>query len=570
MGKIMNTRKLFLLAAMLSASVGLSGCQSAPPRGENPLAEANRYIKEGISSQRAEVQPPKEVEDALLPPVSVDTAPLEKIAEQRFDINVSEVPAREFFMGLVAGTAFNIVVHPQVTGSVSLNLKGVTIPDVMEISRNVFGYEFTRTAYGFQVLPARLRSHIYYVNYLNIVRSGASQTRVSSGQVSQTGRGASSGDGSETNTADAVTGTEINTVQPETTFWTELHASIQAILGGAPGSSVVVNPQSGVVVVRAMPQELREIGEYLDAIQDVASRQVIIEAKIVEVELNDGFQSGINWSAMLQKGSKSITASQVGGGTVFANGQSGTMGNAGNLDPSNYTPVSGTEAQAFGGVFSLALNLNDFTAFIELLETQGNVQVLSSPRVSTLNNQKAVIKVGADEFFVTDISSTTVTGTTTTTTPSVELTPFFSGIALDVTPQISAEGYVTLHVHPSVSEVEDQQKTVTVGDTTQQLPLAFSTVRESDSVVRAKSGQVIVIGGLMQNGIREEDASSPLLNMLPYVGPFLRHTRETALKTELVILLRPIVVDDSRTWAESLSGISQRLGAMRRVMREQP
>ncbi len=108
------------------------------------------------------------------------------------------------------------------------------------------------------------------------------------------------------------------------------------------------------------------------------------------------------------------------------------------------------------------MTFNDFAAFIELLETQGDVQVLSSPRIATINNQKAVIKVGSDEFFVTDISSTTVTGTATTTSPDITLTPFFSGIALDVTPQIDAGGRVTLHVHPTISQVTDQQKTITV------------------------------------------------------------------------------------------------------------
>ena len=125
------------------------------------------------------------------------------------------------------------------------------------------------------------------------------------------------------------------------------------------------------------------------------------------------------------------------------------------------------------------------------------MNVLSSPRIATMNNQKAVIKVGTDEFFVTDISSTTVTGAATTTSPSIELTPFFSGVALDVTPQISEQGEITLHVHPSVSRVEDQIKSIEFGtdDTTLTVPLARSTVREADSIVRARNGQVVVIGG---------------------------------------------------------------------------
>jgi len=197
-----------------------------------------------------------------------------------------------------------------------------------------------------------------------------------------------------------------------------------------------------------------------------------------------------------------------------------------------------------------------------MLESQGNVQVLSSPRISTLNNQKAVIKVGNDEFFVTGISTTTTTGTATTTTPEITLTPFFSGIALDVTPQIDQNGGVTLHVHPSVSRVTDQQKVIQVGGTTQNLPLAKSTVRESDSIVFAHSGQLVVIGGLMQDSRSEKVASTPMLGDLPVIGQFFRQTRQGASKSELVLLLRPTVVDGSAGWNHQISGSANRLNKL--------
>lgn len=554
------------IALATAGLAALTACQTNPARGtDTPLSEAQQTIEAGIRAHRNVQPPPPEVQQALLRPQTPAPKPRPQRSEQRYDINVNNVPANDFFMGLVEGTPYNMVVHPQVEGNISLNLKRLTVPQILDIARDAYGYEYRRTAYGFQVLPARLRSHIFRVNYLNVQRSGSSQTRVSSGQVSQVER-RSSDEQENQNGNTVVTGTEINTVQPETTFWSELRNSIAAILGGAPGRSVVVNPQSGVVVVRAMPQELREIREYLEATQAITSRQVILEAKIVEVELKSGFQSGINWSAMFKSGSKTATVTQTGGGTVFGdNGVAGTAGNTGDLNPASPDPILATAAAAFGGVFSVALNLNDVTAFLELLKSQGNVQVLSSPRVSTLNNQKAVIKVGSDEFFVTDISSTTVTGTTTTTTPSVELTPFFSGIALDVTPQISEEGDVILHVHPSVSEVEDQQKSVTIGNTTQQIPLAFSTVRESDSVVRARSGQLVVIGGLMRNQVRDEQAAPPVLGDLPYVGGLFQHNREVARKTELVILLRPLVVAGPESWAESLSRAGEGLSRLQRA-----
>ena len=204
-------------------------------------------------------------------------------------------------------------------------------------------------------------------------------------------------------------------------------------------------------------------------------------------------------------------------------------------------------------MFSVAINSGNFNTFIELLQLQGNVQVLSSPRIATLNNQKALIKVGTDEFFVTDVSNTTTVGTTTNTSnPSVELTPFFSGIALDVTPQISESGIVTLHIHPSVSQVVDQEKTIEIAGFTQTLPLALSTVRESDSIVRAQNGQVVVVGGLMLDSLDDDHAKPPLLGDIPGLGELFRHNRRRSLKSELVILLRPIVVQDQGEWVDAL------------------
>lgn len=554
----------------------LSSCQSQQPR-QDVLNEIEKVVEESIAANNQQEAVPDNVSNALIPTIQLSSAEVLNIEdEQKFDISVNNVPADQFFLSLVDGTHFNMVVHPEVTGTITLNLRNVTVPEVMEASREVYGFEFVSTSYGFNVLPARLQARIYQINYLNIIRKGSSQTLVSSGSLTESsgGRDSENKAGATSGTASsrrAVLGTEITTIQPETSFWQELQDSVNAIVGAGEGRSVVVNPQSGVVVVRALPTELREVESFLTATQLIVQRQVIIEAKILEVRLNDGFQSGINWSLLSKPGNNSITASTTGGGSVLVNesGVSGIAGNTGTLNPrgpeaisgpatniatNNLVPIDGAITSAFGGVFSLALNLGDFTSFIELLKTQGNVQVLSSPRVATMNNQKAVIKVGTDEFFVTDISTTTTLGASTTNvSPNVTLTPFFSGIALDVTPQISAMGYVTLHIHPSVSEVVDQQKTVVIGNVAQQIPLALSTVRESDSIVRAKSGQVIVLGGLMQDRVEDLDAGTPGLSDIPLIGNLFKHKKRALVKSELVILLKPTVVDDSSQWNSVLS-----------------
>jgi MSHA biogenesis protein MshL len=180
-----------------------------------------------------------------------------------------------------------------------------------------------------------------------------------------------------------------------------------------------------------------------------------------------------------------------------------------------------------------------------LLDTQGRTRVLSSPRVSTLHNQKAVIKAGSDEFFVTGVKSDTTTGTSTTTSLNVELTPFFSGVALDVTPQVSDDGTVLLHIHPTVSEVTDQSKRVDFGGGSSNLPLAYSQIRESDSVVRAHSGQLIVIGGLMRETRKREDYKTPVLGDVPVLGKLFKSQRDQSRTVELVLLLRPLVPTDA-------------------------
>lgn len=564
-----NMIKHGVVAASMAALVMLVGCTASAPTQSAATAEIQATLQEGVASNSVEQTTPQAVADALLPPVNIGVPAVAEAVEPRFDIGVDKAPARAFFMGLVEGTDYNMVVHPQVGGQISLKLKDVSIPEVMAVMRDVYGYEYELKNRVYQVLPRRLQSRIFQVNYLNVIRTGSSRTRVSSGQVSQPSA-ASTSSGSDSNnnsnsssSSDAVTGetsgSEVET-ESESDLWTELQAALIAIVGNGEGRTVITNPQSGVVVVRAMPSELRDVARFLGATQDVIERQVILEAKILEVELNDGFRSGINWSALGRPGTgKTVTIGQTGGGSFFDNGVSEIAGNTGVLDPSGLSQIQGTDSSAFGGVFSVALNLKDFTAFIELLETQGNVQVLSSPRVSTVNNQKAVIKVGNDEFFVTSVTNeTTTSGGAQTTAPSVTLTPFFSGIALDVIPQIDENDNVILHIHPTVSEVAEQVKNFTIGGEVQSLPLARSSVRESDSIVRAKSNQIIVIGGLMQTSVSDDVAAPPVLGSLPIVGSLFSHKQQVGRKSELVILMRPIVVNSPATWRNTIQQSVQR------------
>lgn len=565
--------KNFLRLALIACTFIIGACAHQPDRQTQTADLIDAALAEGVTAPlpgKAVEKPPESVTSALLPSINLDLPGSSGIdVEPRFDIKVNRANARQFFMGLVEDTPYNLVMHPKVKGNITLDLKNVTVKEVMEVVRTVYGYEYELNKTGFQVFPNVMATRIFKVNYLDITRSGESQMRVSSGQVTQV---QSQGINNNTNSTSrpsrqSLPGSRISTTS-KSNFWEELQQALVVIVGSREGSSVVVSPQSGIVVVRAMPGELRTVEKFLSTTQNIIQRQVIIEAKILEVELSDGFQSGINWAA-LNAGSTRALAGQVGGGSIFSgSGTTSLSGNTGLLDPSDLSQVVGTATSAFGGVFTLALNIgNDFSAFIELLKTQGNVQVLSSPQISTLNNQKAVIKVGTDEFFVTDVDTSTNTSSSTSTTQNnVELTPFFSGVALDVIPQISEEGDIILHVHPTVSTVTEEVKNISVSSTsTLSIPLAVSSIRESDSIIRAKDGQVVVIGGLMQNSVSEEVASVPLLGDLPLIGGLFRHTKKVNIKSELVILLRPIIVKNGQQWSHSIQRSRDRMRHMQAI-----
>ena len=482
-------------------------------------------------------------------------------AAPRYDFQVEDAPARAFFEGLVVGTPVNMLVHPDVKGRVSLSLKQVTLVEALEAARDLYGYDYRAMGNGYVIMAPAAQTRVFQLNYLDMQRVGVSRTRVSSGQVTQgsssTNAGSGASDDEKTQTS-STTGTAVLT-RNESDFWKGIETDIAALVSGDAKNGVVINRQSGVVVVRAFPDELRAVSDYLRKTQSTITRQVVLEAKVIEVELNSGFQAGINWTALVTKGNKTSAFGQGNPPGGFDSNPFSPTGNNVVVAPGN--PVLGQVVDALGGAFTFAFDSTDFSAFIELLDAQGRTRVLSSPRVSTLHTQKAIIKAGSDEFFVTGVSSDTTTGTSTTTSLDVELTPFFSGVALDVTPQISDDGTVLMHIHPTVSDVSDQTKRISFGGSSSDLPLAVSQIRESDSVVRAHSGQVIVIGGLMRETRRRDDYKTPFLGNIPGVGNLFKSKRDQSTTVELVLLLRPVIVEDG-DWDQMVRESAERTAAL--------
>ena len=476
-----------------------------------------------------------------------------------FHVSVNEVDAREFFMGLVVDSNENMVVHPGVKGTISLELKNVTVPQVLDAVQKVYGYDYKISDIGYEVYPATTQTKTFKIDRLDLIREGKSNTYVSSGQtnVSSSGYGnqgtqnmGQSTNNSQPNTNqfnnninnNRTSGSSITTTT-QTDFWKELNEALHTLISVDPEATIVINKQSGVVIARAKPMQLREIENFLGATQNNISRQVILEAKILEVVLNDSHQDGVEWKSIIREGLQ--------------------------IAPVMTNPA----AAAAGRIFTLAsqsgsFRAGDFTAVVTLLETQGKTNVLSSPRISTLNNQQAIIKVGKDETFVTGIAPGIVVSSGiaggAAQTPVPILSSFFSGIALDVTPQINDAGDITLHIHPSITDVQSQDRTFTIDGSGNQsvVPTALSTIRESDSIVKAKDGQIVVLGGLMQDNANENKEGITGFARIPYLGNLFRTNIGTRQKTELVILLKATLIKSDADWQNDIDASHHRFNTL--------
>ena len=556
--KIMYLKTAHVAAALLLAVI-LCACQSGDYAAINNdvLGEIQESIEQTQAVKADETgEVPQDILQALVPGLTLDSDVLQPV-EERFDFVIQDpIDAREFFTLLTEGTDFSIAVHPSIRGEISsLDLKNVTLEEALDHVSDLYGFVVNNTGNVYQVLPADMQTRIFNVNYLNVTRNGQSNMSITSqgitsgggnnngfgnngfnnngagfnsGNFNNNGSNGFGGNGNFGNSGGGANsgGAQIST-RSEADFWSDLETIVSQLVNSAgttesllgsltsgASRSVIVSPQTGMVVVRAYPHELDKVGEFLAASQAALQRQVVLEAKILEVELKEGFQAGIDLNALGSNGGNRISA-QFG--------------------------FFGDDLDSIGSPLAVTYNTQDFEGVIRLLETQGNVQVISSPRIATLNNQKAVFKVGDEQYFLTSANTTSFgAGDQATTNQNTNLQPFFSGIALDVTPQISEVGDIILHIHPILSQVQEDIKVIGGNE----FPLANSVTRESDSIARARNGEVIVISGLMQTRTRNQEAGVPGVRKIPVVGNVFEQNQSQTVKTELVILLKAMVDEE--------------------------
>jgi MSHA biogenesis protein MshL len=569
------------LAAVALLPALIAGCAqngTMKPHYEGAIGELDKAM-----AAKPDVKQSEAVSQALLPPLVVEMPRGDaRSPDSRFDLAVNNAAAAEVFMAIASGTRYSMVVHPNIKEKLSINLRDVNVFEALDTIREIYGYEYKVQGNRILIQPLTMQTRLFVINYLFNQRKGKSEVRVSSGAISDSAGGSTAGTTAATSTGpQGVTTQNLQSSKIETSyemnFWTDLTSGVRAIIGSADGRNVIVNAESGVVLVRAMPSELREVDNFLHTMQGVVSRQVLLEAKIIEVQLSDTFATGINWGAFHSGSNTRIAGGVLQPGTALSpQGPLSTFTSIGPdgqpLANSLFRSDPASPGSLFAGaavpgtIFGLAFQTANFAALLNFLETQGELQVLSNPRIATLNNQKAVLKVGTDEFFVTNVTTnqTTTTGGAVQNSPSITVQPFFSGVALDVTPQIDENNQIILHVHPSVSNVVDKTKDIDLGAAGNfRLPLASSTVSETDTIVRVGNGNIVAIGGLMKQSDSRTRGQVPGLGNIPILGHAFKNTNRSGVKSELVILLKPTVIQSEDSWKPDMDDARSRVRAYR-------
>ena len=544
-----------------------------------------------------------EILNELLPSLSLDEALLTPV-EERVTIIAPNMPAPEFFNSLVAGTDLGVAISEDVEVTINLSLPGVTIQEAMDTVADLYNLDITRRGNIFTVRTGGLRTRQFTIDYLNVQRFGSSSIQVNSGSNQGIGGGGNGGggiggglgggfnglDGSFGGGAGGLNGGFLGqnnrgggglvgglggglgrglgggaggqiSTSTSTDFWSDLETAISNLIGvesngnsqggqlggfggfggqnqstvTEEGRSVLVQPSTGIVIVTAFPKELERVDAFITTAQESLRREVIIQVQFLEVVLNKGFQYALDFNTFGRQANDPVT-----GSGAFRGDAEGLLGS--NNDQAAQLLSGDGGIDGIANPLQFTTNFSDFDAVFQLLQTRGTTQVISSPQLRVLNNQKAVFQDGAQEFFQTQADTTTIASVNNTTVnANNNLQQFFSGISMDITPQISANGEITLHVHPIISAVDSQTKSIAG----QAVPLALTSTREIDSVIKATNGKIVVLGGLAFERNVNETAGPPGISRVPLLGNALEQKQVQSVKSEFIILLKPIIASES-------------------------
>lgn len=535
--------RIGLLGALMAL---LTGCAVHAPQ---PASTAHVLADKPAARPADDIPPP--VTRPLSPP-----QPQPRHKTETYSVVVNQVPVRELLFALARDARVNVDIHPGIEGAVTLNAIDQTLPQLLGRIAHQVDMRFELDGQNLVVMPDAPFLRSYRVDYVNMSRdvTGAVSINTQIASTTSAAVGGATG-GSAVGTAATAAGnsssTRIENVA-RNRFWESLERNIRDLLRetdkllpaesseapAAPAASVegtatpaerrttfreaaavILNPETGVINVRATSRQHEKVQEFITQVTRIARRQVLIEATIAEVQLTDNYQQGIDWTAFAGGGKR-------GGATLSL----------------NTTSTDFTTNQPF----AIGLGRNrELSDSIKLLETYGDVKVLSSPKLSVLNNQTALLKV-VNNIVYFEIKSDVVANTNTQAVRSFTATPrsVSVGLVMAVTPQISADGFVLLNVRPTISRKVGDAQDPTPDLSAPNLVPVIQT-RELESVMRVASGETAVLGGLMQDEINFRRDSIPGVSVLPILGPLLSARNETSRKTELVVLIRPVVIADA-------------------------
>jgi general secretion pathway protein D len=535
-----------------------------------------------VEQSQTHLKPPAPPPSGAIPaPVQISTVlqePRPTPRPETYTVVVNGVKVQELLFALARDAKLNVDVHSGIAGTVTLNAIDQTLPQLLSRIAKQVDMRWELDGPNLAVMPDSPYLHIYKIDYVNMERLTAGATGVSS----QIGSIAGSGGGGAGISGAAGANGSITTVRntSDNRFWATLEKNIKDILHetdkvlpagsaqpvalqappGAAGAAapspaapnatfreaaaVIVNAEAGLVIVRATGRQHEKIQEFLDQVLANVKRQVLIEATIAEVQLNNQYQQGINWAALRTRGLTTTTGNQISLGGVTATPQLPPVGISGAIGSGSALPSAST----IPNIFTLAAGGGSIAGVLQLLDSFGNVRVLSSPKLSVLNNQTALLRV-VDNIVYFNIQVTVIPGgpnqnSTTATNTTPVTVPV--GFVMNVTPQISDDDTILLNVKPTTTRlvkfVNDPNPSLTTA-TPNQIPQL--RMREMESLIKVNSGQIAVLGGLIEDSVNDIEDTIPIVNSIPFLGSLFSSRNRNNTKTELVIFLRPIVVKDA-------------------------